>query len=96
MKSAKSGVLKRVLKQLKGYRLWLTATIFCALIAVAGTLAVPVFFGEIINLIVCEGNVNFGSLLSGHIYTKFLLIAGCIALTSIAQWLMNVTILLIT
>ena len=90
MKSAKSGVLKRVLKQLKGYRLWLTATIFCALIAVAGTLAVPVFFGEIINLIVCEGNVNFGSLLSGHIYTKFLLIAGCIALTSIAQWLMNV------
>ncbi len=90
MKSAKSGVLKRVLKQLKGYRLWLTATIFCALIAVAGTLAVPVFFGEIINLIVGEGNVNFGSLLSGHIYTKFLLIAGCIALTSIAQWLMNV------
>ena len=90
MKSAKSGVLKRVLKQLKGYRLWLTATIFCALIAVAGTLAVPVFFGEIINLIVCEGNVNFGSLLSVHIYTKFLLIAGCIALTSIAQWLMNV------
>ena len=49
MKSAKSGVLKRVLKQLKGYRLWLTATIFCALIAVAGTLAVPVFFGEIID-----------------------------------------------
>ncbi len=90
MKSAKSGVLKRVLKQLKGYRLWLTATIFCALIAVAGTLAVPVFFGEIINLIVGEGNVNFGSLLSGHIYTKFLLITGCIALTSIAQWLMNV------
>lgn len=90
MKKIKSGVLKRVLKQLKGYRICLVATIFCALITVAGTLAVPVFFGEIVNLIVDKGNVNFGTLLSGHIYTKFLIIAGLIAVTAIMQWLMNI------
>lgn len=90
MKKVKSSVLKRVFKQLKGYRICLVTTIFCALVTVAGTLAVPVFFGEIVNLIVDKGNVNFGSLLSGHIYTKFLIIAGLIAVTAIMQWLMNI------
>ena len=57
MATQNRGVLKRILKQLKGYKLWLAATVFFALVSVAGTLAVPVFFGQIVNLIVGEGEV---------------------------------------
>ena len=85
MATPKKSVLKRVLKQLKGYKLWLCATIFFAIITVAGTLAIPVFFGQIVNLIVKEGEVYFS-----EIFIKFIIIAVCIAVTAVAQWLMNV------
>lgn len=49
MATQNRGVLKRILKQLKGYKLWLAATVFFALVSVAGTLAVPVFFGQIVK-----------------------------------------------
>lgn len=78
-------ILKRVLKQLGNYKLLLLLTLFCALVTVAGTLAVPVFFGEIVNLIVGENNVDFD-----EIFIKFIIIAACILITSIAQWLMNI------
>lgn len=78
-------VLKRVLKQLKNYRFCLALTIVCAVLTVVGTLAVPVFFGQIVNLIVGEGNVDFE-----QIFIKFLIIAASILLTAVAQWLMNI------
>ena len=47
-------ILKRILKKLKGYKILLAATILFALITVAGTLAVPVFFGQVIDLLDIE------------------------------------------
>ncbi len=85
MAGNRKSVLKRVLRQLKGYKLHLAATIFFALVTVAGTLAIPVFFGQIVNGIVGEGEVYFDG-----IYVNFIIIAACIALTCIAQWLMNI------
>lgn len=85
MATQNRGVLKRILKQLKGYKLWLAATVFFALVSVAGTLAVPVFFGQIVNLIVGEGEVYLTK-----IFEKFIIIAVCIAVTAVAQWLMNI------
>lgn len=78
-------VLKRVLKQLAHYKFYIAASLFFALICVAGMLAVPVFFGQITNLIVSKGNVNFSA-----IFEKFIIIAACIALTAASQWVMNV------
>lgn len=85
MAEKKKSVLKRVLNQLKDYKLLLAATIFFAVIAVAGTLAVPVFFGQIVNLIVGKGKVYFS-----EIFIKFIIIGACIAVTAAAQWLMNI------
>lgn len=85
MATKQKGVLKRVLKQLRHYKLALALTILCAVVTVAGTLAVPVFFGQIVNLIAGKGNVDFTA-----IYTKFIIIAACIAITAVSQWLMNI------
>ena len=78
-------IIKRILKQLKGYKIWLVLTVICALVSVAGMLAVPVFFGKIVNNIVGAGEVYFDS-----IFNNFIIIGAMIAVTSIAQWLMNV------
>ncbi len=85
MKVRRKSVMKRVFKQLKGYKFLLAATVLFAVITVAGTLAVPVFFGQIVNLIVKPGEVYFN-----EIFTKFIIIAACIAVTALAQWLMNI------
>ena len=85
MATKQKGILKRVLKQLRHYKLALALTILCAVVTVAGTLAVPVFFGQIVNLIAGKGDVDFTA-----IYTKFIIIAACIAITAVSQWLMNI------
>lgn len=78
-------VLKRVLKQLKRYRLLLVLSITLALLTVTGNLAAPIFFGEAIDLIVGKNQVSFRG-----IAFYFALIGGIVAFTSLAQWLMNV------
>lgn len=85
MKSLQKSVLKRVFIQLKKYKFQLALTVFFALVSVAGTLAVPVIFGQIVNLIVGTGQVEFP-----QIFIKFIVIAGIIALTAVSQWLMNI------
>ena len=87
MAKVQKGVLKRVLEQLKGYKLWLIATIFFALITVAGTLTVPIFFGQIIDLI---DLTKVESIDFGKIFIKFIIIGGVIGGTCLAQWLMNI------
>lgn len=85
MKSRQKGVLKRVLKQLRKYKAHIVLTIVFALVSVVGTLAIPVIFGQIINLIIGAGNVDFN-----QIFIKFIVIAAIIAVTAISQWLMNI------
>lgn len=85
MAGKQKSVLKRIFRQLKGYKLHLALTVLFAIIAVAGTLAVPVFFGQIVNLITGEGQVDFTGILQ-----KTLIIAVCIAVTALANWLMNI------
>lgn len=78
-------VLKRILKQLKGSKLLIFLTVLFALITVAGNLIVPIFFGQIIDLIIGKGNVNFKG-----IAFRFILIGASIGVTCLAQWLMNI------
>lgn len=78
-------IFKRILKQLKKYGFQLAATIMFALIAVAGNLAVPIFFGQVIDLLVVGQKVDFDA-----VTLKFFIIVVIIAVTCLAQWLMNI------
>lgn len=77
-------ILKRVLTQLKGHRPLIALTIFCALVSVAGALVAPMLFGNAIDYVIAERNVNFEKL---TVY--FAAIGGTIAVTALMQWLMN-------
>ena len=78
-------ILKRVLKQLKGYSAGIALSLFFAVITVAGNLLVPIFLGNAINLIIGKGNVDFD-----RIFFYFVLIGGIVGITALSQWLMNV------
>lgn len=77
-------ILKRILKQLKPYGFLLAATIFFALISVTGSLIVPIFFGQVIDLLAEGLKVDFAK-----VFEKFIAIGVTIAVTCLAQWLMN-------
>lgn len=79
-------VLKRILKQLKGYRALLALTIIFALVSVAGNLIVPIFFGKVIDLFVEGESVTANP----QLYKLFAAIGITIVITCLAQWLMSV------
>ena len=83
--SSRKPVFKRILRQLKKYKLLLVLTIFFALVSVVGTLLVPIFFGQIVDLLIKGQAVDFSL-----IVTKFLAIGVTVIITCLAQWLMNV------
>ena len=87
MAERRKGVVKRILKQLKSYRFLLALTVFFAIVTVAGTLFVPVVFGQIIDLIDLE---NLGSIDFAKIGKYFAVIGITVAITCLAQWLMSV------
>lgn len=80
-------VLKRVLKQLRRYRFLIIVSILLALVSVAGSLASPILFGRVIDLIVGKGLV---SAQMDRICFYFAVIGGVICVTSLSQWLMNI------
>ncbi|MDE6000735.1 MAG: ABC transporter ATP-binding protein, partial [Clostridia bacterium] len=85
MAAKQKGTLKRVLKQLKKYKFYIVLTVFFALVTVAGSLATPVFFGQIVNLIIGKGNVDFAK-----IFEKFIIIPASISITCVEQSLMHI------
>lgn len=83
--SSRKPVFKRILIQLKKYKLLLVLTIFFALVSVVGTLLVPIFFGQIVDLLIKGQVVDFSL-----IFIKFTAIGVTVIITCLAQWLMNV------
>ena len=77
--------MKRVLRQLKKYTPLIVLSIFLAVLTVAGNLIPPIMFGNAIDCIIDQGNVNFASL----VVISFV-IAAIIAVTAVVQWLMSV------
>ncbi len=77
-------IFKRVLSQLGGYKYLLLLTLFLALITVAGNLAVPIIFGDIIESL-SQGAVNFA-----QIGVRFAIIGSIVLITALCQWLMSV------
>lgn len=83
--SSQKLILKRVLKQLKGYSAGIVLSLLFALVTVAGNLLVPILLGNAIDCIVEAGRVDFDK-----IFYYFAIIGATIAVTAISQWLMNV------
>ncbi len=77
-------IIKRVLRQLKGYAVYITLSLFMAVLTVAGNLIVPIFFGKIINLMIKDGT-DFQA-----IFINTAIIIAIILITFVSQWLMNV------
>ena len=93
MKSSNKIVLKRIFKQLKPYKLWIALTILLAFLSVAGTLTVPVLFGQIINLL---DLTKVSSIDYKGIFKLFVIIGGVVGFVCLMQWLMNIINNLIT
>ena len=75
---------RKVLRYISRYRYWLVCTLIMAVIVVALTLYVPILVGRAIDNIIEPGNVAFEAI------TKILLTVGIsVAVTSAAQWIMN-------
>ena len=83
-KRKKRGDLGRVLRYVGKYPVSLVGSLFFALLSVAGTLLVPVFFGEAVDCIAGVGKVDWDKLFLLFIYTA--IAAGVAALS---QWLMS-------
>lgn len=85
-KNEKQGeTLKKVLRYLGKYRIYLVFTILLAALTVALTLYVPKLTGAAVDDIVGPGQVNFSGVI--QILVK---IGVSIAITAFAQWLMNI------
>lgn len=83
-KREKTGTFSKVLRYLKPYAGYVTATVILALAVVALTLAVPYLVGLCIDCIVAKGAVDYERL--GNL---FLITGGCTLLGALCQWLMS-------
>ena len=77
--------LKRLMGYLKHYWFFLAVSILMAFISVALTLYLPILTGNAVDCILGSGAVDFAGI--RHI---LLVMAVCIGITAIAQWVMNV------
>lgn len=79
------GTLKKVLKYIGIYKIFLALSLIFAAASVVLTLYVPILTGRAIDLIVAAGRVDFIGL--GEILLK---IGVTVGITAVLQWLMNV------
>lgn len=77
-------IIKKLFKYISPYRHYLIFALFLSVITVAFTLLAPILMGNGIDLIISKGNVDFPAL--KKIIVKIIAV---IAITAIAQWLMN-------
>ncbi len=77
--------LKKVLKYIEHYKVFLVLSLIFAVLTVVSTLYIPVVTGQVIDHILAPGQVDFRVII--QLLWKIGLI---VALTALAQWLMNV------
>lgn len=84
-KKAPKGTLRKVLRFIAGYRLYVLFSLLLACGSVVLTLYIPLLFGDAIDLIIGKGSVDLESIKSVLIKTAVLA-----AICGAASWLMNV------
>lgn len=77
--------LKKVLRYIKKYIPLVILSLLCAVVSVAFTLYSPILVGNVVDLIVGPGNVDFDGL--KEIMLKIAIIT---LITALAQWIMNI------
>ena len=77
--------IKKILSYIKGYSLYIAASVALAAVSVVLTLYVPILVGRAIDLIVSKGNVDFGGI--AKILTRAVVI---VLITGAVNWLMNI------
>lgn len=80
-----SETLNKVLRYIKRYRWYLVLSLLFAVVTVAATLYIPVLTGQAIDHIIDKGLVEFSA-----VFSILIKIGIIIAVTALAQWLMNV------
>lgn len=80
-----SETLKKVLKYIEKYKIFLVLSLFFAVATVVSTLYVPVVTGQVIDHILAPGQVEFPIIF--RLLARIGIITG---LTALVQWLMNV------
>ncbi len=83
-KNGNKKTLKRILLCIRQYKWQVVGSLILALITVALTLYVPILTGQAVDLIIGPGNVDFSALM--EILKKIVI---SVAVTALAQWLMN-------
>ncbi len=84
MKTSSYETMKKLLKMTGRYSFYLLLSILLAALTVVLTLYVPILFGDAIDGMVSQGNVDFPLITS--ILTKILI---CVLVTSAGTWIMN-------
>ena len=83
--ATQKATLKKVMQCISRYRFLVVLSILLAAISVALTLYVPILVGDAIDFIVAAGQVNFDQMMTT--LTRVVIV---VAITALAQWLMNV------
>ena len=83
--TSQKATLKKVMQCISRYRFLVVLSILLAAISVALTLYVPILVGDAIDFIVAAGQVNFDQMMTT--LTRVVIV---VAITALAQWLMNV------
>lgn len=83
-KSGQAAVLKKVLNYIGKYRLSVALSLILAAVTVALTLYIPILTGDAVDLLLGKGTVDFDGVF--FIMKK---IAIAVAITAVAQWVMN-------
>lgn len=84
-KTAKKGTVSKLLHFIASYRILLVLSIALAAVTVVMQLYVPVLFGNAIDEIIDEGNVNFASM---WVYLKKITVLA--VLSSVTAWIMSI------
>lgn len=84
-RSVQKQTVKRIFKQLKGYRFYIVLSVLMAVITVAGNLVAPIFFGDAINCMIEGGGTDWEG-----IFFYFALVGVSIVVTCLSQWLLNI------
>ena len=81
----KDDTLEKVFKYIKNYRIFIILSLVFAAVTVILTLYLPILTGDVVDMMVSKGNVDFDGLL--RIIKKMAVI---IVFTGFSQWIMNI------
>ena len=85
-KNTQLHTIKRVLKRVARYRLFIILSLLSAAVSVAGSLYIPVLTGRAVDHVLGPGRVDFEGL-----FSVLLTIGITVLISSLFQWLMNVS-----